>query len=143
MKHLTTLIAAICLSAVSFAQKSINIHVTELYWEDRNLETNALIDSATKSIDAVYEFDLAHMKLHYVNDARGIDRTYDILSADNKSGVVSIVTKEVYQFDTSIVWYPHVTIDTNNKQVTMVFVEKLRNQIGTDIFTQFDLKVTK
>ena len=143
MKRLTTLIAAICISAAAFSQKAINIHVTELHWEDRNLETNLLIDSATKSCDAVYEFDLQKMQLHYVNDARDIDKTCEILSADNKSGVVSIVYKDVYRFDASIVWYPQVTIDTNKKLVNMVFVERPRNLIGTDNFTKFDLKVTK
>ena len=132
----------IFLSCSFIYSQKVKIHVKKLNWVDKDLNSNEIIDSEVgKEVDAYYTFDLKKKKLHYINESRGIDKSCNILDYTHRSGIYTISYKDVYRFNSDIVWFPTAVIDVDNQKMNMVFPQPLNNSIGYDTFTDFDLSL--
>jgi len=139
MKHLITLVAACVIASTSVSQViSFQTHLKT--YEDQEFFTGDKLGAGTSVTDGYYSFDLNNKILTFESKQKGISKTCTILDYAKKDGVITIVYKDISKYNPSNVYFPQVTIDTNNNHVNMVFVELPRNLIGIDNYTYVDIK---
>jgi hypothetical protein len=139
MKHLITLVAACIIASTSFSQTiSFQVHLKS--YEDQALFTGEKLNSGSSVTDCYYSFNLNRKILTFENKQNGISKTCKILDYSKQDGVITIVYKDISKYNPSNVYFPQVTIDTNNKHVSMVFVELPRKLIGIDNYTYVDIE---